>query len=301
MSAVRSTRPLLGTAVLLLLEIAARVARVPLYPGFALLLLGATPRARAAAGLALGIVEVALQGSSAWHAVAAATAASLVATRIRSARARAAAMALGTVLVWTAIASALDSPTSAGLEPLLAAVLVRVTAHEELASFAARIVLVLLFALSIGIVALLRAAGRRLLLAVAVAVGVAGAGCARPDGASLEPPPLASAGPLEPTPSATPRGGHPTLAKESRRDEVCRGCHEAKVGESDAGPEKKGFHEIHYRSPIFERACVDCHAEAGRAGFPGPYPRELARRRYNQGCASCHTADGAPHWDRRFR
>ncbi|MBI4518813.1 MAG: hypothetical protein HY699_23715 [Deltaproteobacteria bacterium] len=284
--------------VLLLLEIAMRAFRIPLFPAFApLFSVNAPPALRFTvyAPLLLAI-EMYFLGSAAWEFVAAVLAGLFVYRRLHSRL----AFALASAVLWSLIGWATNHfPIGAlGLETLLTSLLVRAAGSEQLAGFMSRLVFIALLLASVGLVALSQRGLRRLAPAAFAAAVLLG--CAPADKEYFQPEASGDHDAVQ-VAFATPGAfEHPVLAEAARTNEVCLGCHGAKIGATDLPRAQKGVHEFHHQHPNFNQPCTFCHQRAGRPGFPGEYPRQGARSAYNQQCASCHTGDSGPYWARAF-
>jgi hypothetical protein len=287
-----------AAALPLLAEIALRAFRVPLFPGFAPLLstdLPALPRLAVYVPLLL-VTEMFFLGGAAWELVAAVVAGSLM---LRQRRLRLLVFACAAAAVWSLIGVFTGSfPIGAlGLDTLLTAVLMRVADGEILAGLAARLVLSGLVLVSAALFGLLDRSLRRLLPAV-LASAVFVTGCDPGDRDYFQPLPAAGADSVEIV-FKPATFEHPVLAEAT--DEACLVCHGSQIATSDLPPARKGIHEIHYGEARIDRPCVFCHESAGRIGFPGEYPQQQARGRYNQKCAACHSDDAGPYWAGRWR
>ncbi len=304
----------LVVVLVLALELVARVLRAPLYPAVALLAVSAAPSTRALLCVAFVGVEVALLGLRAWPLIVAVTLASLLAARAPPGPRSFALRVALTALLWNGLTRLAVEPSSVGIDALLAALLVRVTASEALAMAATHALLALWIVLSAALIARLTRSTVNAVLARARSGARAGAltalllasACAAPVLGSLEPAPVPGDGEVVVAPTPAARAVHPVLPRAARTDEVCRACHEATVAHTERDRTSKGFHEVHaWHAPGFSLACVDCHVDAGDPAFPGPQPGLHQRRVANRGCVQCHrdpnVDTGAPWWPRRTR
>lgn len=198
---------------------------------------------------------------------------------------------------------------SFGIETLLTAVLMRLSASELVAGVASRVILVAGAAASFAALARALPIGwrfARLLRNAAALLLLAALACREPDpartyftpaepGVSSEVVQLAFDAPDRRA------DAHPLLPPEARTSATCLACHHSIADATDRPLARKGLHEIHASLAQGGPGCSHCHPSAGASGFPGEYPGLHARREANQACAGCHSRAGAPFWPGTFR